>query len=190
MHGLASRCILREAKIIEQLLDQGASLSEKDWSGSEPLHYTLTGEDYGSMLLLARSADPNVKSDRGVSFLHGVCEEGIAWLLPPLLEYGADLAVKDGNGCNSLHRAAYFGQWEVVDIILRQGNAASITTALDNNESMPFHHAVWNGDAEIVSALLDKGAIDSAPIADGRTPLHLASREGNYDVAKLLFERK
>ena len=75
-------------------------------------------------------------------------------------------------------------------MILKQGNATSITTPLDNDGNMPFRLVVWNDDVEIVSALLDKGTIGSAPIADDRTPLHLASSRGNYDVAKLLLERK
>jgi ankyrin repeat protein len=177
------------AKAIDLLLDRGADIYAKDWLAAQPLHYTLTGENYAvAILLLSRGADVNAPNKDGNSFLHRVCEKGITWLLSPILEYGGDLAAGDIDRSNALHVAAYYGQEEIVGTLLRKDIAKCITT-IDNYGKTPLHDAAGNGNAKIVSALLEHGASASQPDADGWTPLHLASYEGNYEAAKLLIER-
>ena len=66
-----------------------------------------------------------------------------------------------------------------------EGSAMSSTLV----EAQPLHFAATNGDVELVSLLLDRGAEINAATQDGWTALHFACLRGNEGLVQLLLDR-
>src|SRR5215475_2043401 len=80
--------------------------------------------------------------------------------------------------------AAMRGNTEAVRTLLKQGN--DVNAALADGMTT-LHWAALRGDAELAEILLYAGASTKAVTRIGaETPLHVASREGNAAVARLL----
>jgi ankyrin repeat protein len=58
--------------------------------------------------------------------------------------------------------------------------------AKNNDGDMPLHCACYSGHAEVVKALLEKGADLHTKNNDGYTPLYWACRYGYHDIAAIL----
>ena len=84
----------------------------------------------------------------------------------------------------------------------KSGDAAAVKTLLDSDahlidardkdDSTPLHCAVWKGQLEVVSTLLDAGADVNAVNQNdhwGNTPLHAAAHANHAAIAELLIDR-
>ena len=56
----------------------------------------------------------------------------------------------------------------------------------DVNNNTPLHAATYNGDVEIIKALLYAGAHINAQNDDGKTPIDFAREQGHEDLAQML----
>lgn len=72
---------------------------------------------------------------------------------------------------NPLHMAAYWGNQEAIEILLRH---KAKVNAKDSNGLTPLHYSVSSGRHQCVTFLINKGADLNAKGRDGRTPLDLA----------------
>ena len=102
-----------------------------------------------------------------------------------LIEEGADVTARQGDGATALHWAAYWGEIESADLLIRAG--ADVNAANDLGVT-PLWAAAENGSAAMVRRLLDAGADPDAPLLSGETPLMTAARVGAVDVARQLLE--
>ena len=59
--------------------------------------------------------------------------------------------------------------------------------AVAENRWTPLHKAVYAGDLELVTLLLNTGANKEATTTEGNTPLHLAAAEGHFEIVALLL---
>jgi len=106
-----------------------------------------------------------------------------------LRQTGADLNVRGHNGSSPLHSAAYFGNFEVVRILI-ECDPADID-ARDEDGSTPLllasegHHFK---DGSALRLLLEHGADVNVRDENGWTPLHGASFRGALEVVRLLLE--
>jgi ankyrin repeat protein len=91
------------------------------------------------------------------------------------------------DGFTALHLAAFFGQKEVVEYLLKNG---ADVNALANNATKvrPLHSAVAHHDLEISKLLVDHGADVNARQQGGFTPLHEAAFSGSLEIAELLLK--
>lgn len=85
---------------IERLLQGGASIHERDETGSTPLHLAVfSGSPEIVKLLLAAGADPNAQDQKGVTPLNTARSfNGLEEISKILLAAGADPALKDNEG--------------------------------------------------------------------------------------------
>lgn len=90
-----------------------------------------------------------------------------------VVEEGADIEAKDGNGQNLLQWAAYSGNdhWSNGNFIISKKN----TNSTNKNKLN------WNsGELEVVKYLLGKGANIESKDDHGMTPLLLSASEGSW----------
>ena len=96
--------------------------------------------------------DDGVGGSSGYAPLHYAAREGHAACVSFLLEVGADVdrATKEGRA-TALHRAAYTGQRDVLDILLRAGADAGLA---DSDGETALHKAAARGWADSCALLL------------------------------------
>ena len=102
-----------------------------------------------------------------------------------LLDQGADVTVRQGDGATALHWTAYWDELELADLLIDAG--AGVNAANDLGVT-PLWAATENGSAAMVRRLLEAGANPDARLLSGETPLMTAARVGAADVARHLLE--
>ncbi|CAG0899821.1 unnamed protein product [Cyprideis torosa] len=140
-------------------------------------------------VLLEHGADPNsVATDWELTPLHVTRTPETARLL---LDYKAEVDVKDRNGCTPLVQATVNDHHSVVEVLLAHGADPNISPmsnfSLDlhtNEQSSPLHHAT---SAETAELLIAKGAEVNAENWGGETPLFTATRWNRHSVVRVLL---
>ncbi|KAH0537836.1 hypothetical protein FGG08_005449 [Glutinoglossum americanum] len=123
--------------------------------------------------------------DCGSTMLHEAAMGGQEAMVRRLLETGADVSTRDGNGCTALRMAARGGHEAVVQLLLEKGAGAVAET---ENGSTLLHEAARNGHEVVIQLLLGKGADINSRDKAGWTPLHTAIANGQGKVVQLLLE--
>ena len=102
-----------------------------------------------------------------------------------LLEEGADVDARQGDGSTALHWASYRDDREAAALLIRAG--ADVDAANDLGVT-PLWAACENGSPAMVETLLGAGADPNVPLPFGETPLMTAARAGNADVVGRLLD--
>ena len=111
-----------------------------------------------------------------------------------LIEYNADIHIRDNAGETPLHAAASRRDRDQINIMQVLLNHGANPNARDNSNSTPLHHSSWSADRfrggtpEGTRLLLKHGATIDAEDNEGRTPLQLALDHGRDDIATCLKE--
>lgn len=161
----AARCNRREAA--EFLIEHGADVNARDYTGMTPLHYAaLCGHCEMVEMLLNKKAQVNAFDCQGLTPLHLAAQYGHVKAVEVLLTYGADLSAKTSYcGLTPLHWAAYWRHIEVINVLLKNG--ADIN-ARDHNGRTPLTWAEQNNNYDVARLLARKGGkrnpCDKAPL--------------------------
>jgi cytohesin len=131
-------------------------------------------------VLLALGADPNARTVRGETPLHGAAApqpdktpDLIARVIRTLVAGHALVNAQDSGGMSPLHRAALLGGVPALDALVAEGASVDLPSA---SGMTPLHVAAVFGHAEAVKALLTAGADPAKRDASGLTPLERALR--------------
>lgn len=90
------------------------------------------------------------------------------------------------DGFQPLGLAAYFGQKEVVEYLIRAG--AELNSRSKNELGVtPLQSAVAGGHLEITRLLLETGASPNVWERGGYTPLHVAAQNGDIEIVRSLL---
>ncbi|MFC2135160.1 ankyrin repeat domain-containing protein [Bacteroidota bacterium] len=127
----------------------------------------------------------NAKNIYGLTAIHYAALYGNTDYAEFLIENGADIHIKLGDGTTPLHLAAGHGYADIVRLLI--DNGADINS-LSNSGDTPLHHAAFGGDKESTQLLLEKGSEINAENNEGRTPLYFAVNRGKKKVIDLLLE--
>jgi len=103
-----------------------------------------------------------------------------------LIASGADVNQPFSDGTTALHWAAYHGNLELAQRLLR---AEADPNIRNDYGSTPLGEAAAKGDLEMISLLLDGGADVESRNPEGQTALMAVARTGNVDAALLLVSR-
>ena len=124
-------------------------------------------------LLLGSGADPDSRTNKGYTPLHGASERGHIDVVRRLLGGGASVNVLTNEGFTPLHSASHYNQTEAVQLLLQAG--AKVGSSSSATAKTPLHAACAQGNHLVASVLLGAGADPRARLSDsGSTCLHLA----------------
>ncbi|KAG4438571.1 hypothetical protein IFR05_005946 [Cadophora sp. M221] len=104
-----------------------------------------------------------------------------------LMQWGADVNVKDFAGRTALHFAAVEGSREMVEILLSGAADANCQT---KDRTSPLMAAICNGHLEVAEILFRRGARAISVAFDGQTALsHAIMKPGFSDFAITMFQQ-
>jgi len=197
-------------EVVKLLIARGADVNAKNWQGDSLLHLAVKSGNHDILkLLLVSKADVNARNEslqtpifEAVRFQMPYQGKGgfapsfsgpdqsqyyksisplpIKELIQLLLEYGAEVNIKDRFGETPLHSVTTA---EIVELLLARG---ALINAPRDDGATSLHLAAKDMNADVVKALLEHGANINAKNRFGETPLHIATTEG---IVKLLLAR-
>ncbi|KAL4779383.1 hypothetical protein BJX76DRAFT_340953 [Aspergillus varians] len=135
--------------------------------------------------LLANGADANGCVEGTIPPLHLAAGKGDEEIALLLLEYGADLRMRDAGGFTPLRTACEYNQINTAALLLLRG--ADVNTAAVDT---PLIAAAKNGNLEMVQFLVENGANIDATDDNGSTALMLAVSQGAEAVVRFLIGQK
>ena len=106
-----------------------------------------------------------------------------------LVEAGSDVTVRDSRGRTPLHWACVSDVDANSKVLFLLQRDASLVNATDYKNFTALHHAVENGNSDVVTTLLGHGADVNARGWAGRTALHDASLRGHITCIHELMAR-
>lgn len=172
---------------VPRLLKAGADVNAKDSMGHTAL---MRASQKGNVeivrALIQAGADFRAKREGGMTALMDASANNQPEVLKVLIEAGADPNARTEDGTGVMFWAAGYGYTEVVRELVKAG--ARIEDPIDQFGTTPLMHAVRNGKAETVQALLDLGAQVNAKDTSGKTALARAREEGNSEVIEILVK--
>jgi uncharacterized protein len=129
-----------------------------------------------------RSNRPGV-DEYGRTALHYAAAEGAAVRVSQLLAGGLNPNAPDDEGWTPLHFAAQANSDSVTSLLLDAGAAVD---PQDTDGNTPLARAVFSsaGNGAVIELLRSRGANPHLRNSHGVTPLELARRIGNHDVAR------
>ncbi|MBN2535994.1 MAG: ankyrin repeat domain-containing protein [Spirochaetales bacterium] len=153
---LGEALLTRKYTTAKRLIEFGSDVNKKGLGGNTPLYYACNaGADADTILVLLKNgADPNRKTEsyNKETVLHRAAEYGFLEITQYLIEYRADLEIKDGNGETALCRAVMNNHFNIVKLLVQEG--AQIQYHQKEGFSA-MEYALQNGNSEIIYYLLD-----------------------------------
>jgi ankyrin repeat protein len=139
-------------------------------------------------LLIGQDKHPMLKARNmyGSTPLHEAAMRGYEDSAQLLLEYGADVLDLNIGKSTPLYLAVANGQLATARLLLQQQTTAQLAIVA-KDEWTTLHKAADLGDEEMVTLLIQKGAVVNAVDVKGMRPLHLAARKGYLEVVRFLI---
>ena len=171
--------------IVKLLLEKGADAAQISNQSVTPLHMAvMSGNKEVIQLLAEAGADLDATDKEGKTALVYAVQARKAEAARYLMELGADSSIMDNENHTPLDYANAMGLVQLVDSL--SGESLGNADAYGNT---PLHQACWNGQGEVVKAMLSKGTTDLNTRNDAKqTPFYVAVLQDNILLADLLME--
>jgi cytohesin len=128
----------------------------------------------------------SAKTAAGASELNDLIEAGARRQAIALIDQGADVNERQGDGTTPLHWAVYRVDAELTALLLDNGADPDVINAYG---ASPLGEAIRVAADDLVELLLEAGADPVSANTDGQTSLMLAARSGSKDIARALIDR-
>ena len=182
-------------EIVKELIAMGADINTQDSSLQTPLNVISYRDDNIDTIdtmkvLLENGANVNIPDDRKYTPLHYACQDGYLEGTRLLLERGANIEAYDEDGSSPLEWALVEEHKDVCKLLLEK--EPTLLNKIVNVElgDYPIHIASKIEDIDIFKMLLQKGANITAKNKEDASAIHLAAREGNLQIVKLLINKQ
>ncbi len=107
-----------------------------------------------------------------------------------LLSKGANVNAVDTDASTPLHLAAISGNFDIVQLLLKNGaDVNAKAAAVDYPGETPLHATAFSGHTQIAELLLANGADIDAPSQFGYTPLYRSIELGHQAMAEYLIKK-
>lgn len=97
-----------------------------------------------------------------------------------------DLELAEGSGWTPLILAAWYGQLDMLRLLL---DAGASMAAIDRNDWSAYHHACYGGHTRCTELLIEKGVDVAAIQSDGKTGRDMAIAEKHEKLVEMLVEQ-
>jgi ankyrin repeat protein len=175
------------------LLEHGANINLRNHEGQTALHEAIRCSSIITMhLILKHSPDVNALDNNSSTPLHLAISDVHFWDVEEavglLLERGANINLRNGQGQTALHKASLRCHTDIIGIILNHG---ADVDAQDNDGSTPLHLTISQGSMsseplEVIKLLLEHGASSNRENNRGETPFQVAEVRGLQEITGLL----
>ncbi|KAI9257634.1 ankyrin repeat-containing domain protein [Sporodiniella umbellata] len=138
-----------------------------------------------SILRNERHLEINKKDNHGDTALHFASRAHNVPVMRLLVKYGADIEAVNEHGRRPLHEA--IDSVDCVKYLVTKCKAD--VNAMKRGDWTPTMIAAMKGYTEIVTILVNAGALLNRTTKDGRSALYLATQEGHIELAKYLTDK-
>ncbi|KAG9506380.1 hypothetical protein J7337_003363 [Fusarium musae] len=175
---------------LKEFIEIGLVSESPDFQGSSVSPFLLALSsgltDAVAYLIREGSLDMEDRSCLNATPLFWACGYKHKEIVKLLVDNGADINARCGNGQVPLHISAQDESGAIAEILISRGADVSV---VDEDRETPLNTASISGNTEVARQLIDSGADMSHETADGFTPLSMASQEGHIELANLLIKK-
>jgi ankyrin repeat protein len=161
----------------------------RDVNGNIPLHYAIKFKNLHATRILADyGSKMYIEDEDGHNALHLAIKSKNISIVKAVTAVQTNFDAKNKKGDTALHMAINYQYTDIVKHILSQGADPNIP---DNDSNFtPVHYAVGWNNYEILSLLIEAGAILDSQDVYGNVPLMYAVKERNDRCFDLIAEHK
>ncbi|CAF0850081.1 unnamed protein product [Didymodactylos carnosus] len=186
-------CFFNNIEMCSLLLSNGSNPNLQDKTGNSPLHYACEKGFVEIIELLLNGkhkVNLNCTDNNLITPLHLCAFNGHSDCLKKLIDSGANIDVRTTSGALPIHYAAYFGNIDLLNILL---NRSQKRTQLDDtdligNTLLHFAACTMSFNSTIINHILTlEKTLLNVKNNRGQTPLHLAVSHNNIDAVSQLI---
>ena len=188
---------ITDVNILNLLVAKGADVTLKDKNGYNALHHATTFNTLEIVtFFVEKGMDVNMETKIKETPLHlAITNSSDNHIVPYLIERGANVNAGDKDGITPLMKAVNHFKVEFIKLLLEKG--ASVESPDIHGRRTPLHYAIDTAyfnqtnpiAVDIVKLLVEKGADVNAKSLLGFTPLMIAAKLKNPDIAIYLVEK-
>lgn len=180
--------INNERSILKFLVSTGGNVDEKNKKGRTVLHHAIKQCDLDVVkILIDAGADLSTKDTFGGTLLHEAVQNKNAEITKLLLDAGADANALNEFKLSPLHYAVIYQNKPAVSLLLSAGADVRIKNVQGNTPLQVGFHDTDTCDLDMVKVLVGAGADAKCKTCDGRTLVHLAAEQNNFQVIEYLL---
>lgn len=179
--------IYSNADSVKVLVKYGADVLIKDGKQRSLIEIAVYIDDIDivSCLLATNKIDINLETPELFSLLHIAAQAGRLEMTKFLCDKGADINTRNEFGSKPIHHAAREGHIQIVEFYLNKG--LSVNECAFNGRTLLHSAVTYNKNSHMVTFLHGKGAYINQESDERLTPLALAIRQKNEDIAKTML---
>ena len=164
----------------------------KDIYGQSALHRCSQSLNCAEIMcfLIENGAEVDAIDNKGHTPLMMAITAGSLAGVKVLVSKGANVCIKDFEGCNALHHAVSCNRKLITQHLLGLPCASTLVTDVENNSLSPIHYALKESRSTLVALMISviKNQLKNIKDSLGNNYLHLAANSGDAKALSILLD--